>query len=114
MIHRLQGLIVVIEDLHWIDAASEEFVEALADAIVDSMTLLLVNFRPGFAAAFMQRPHYRQIVMPPLAAEQARLLLRQHFGDDPSLALLSRDIIERAQGTIENLCQTSHPSLKLK
>jgi len=90
--------VVVIEDLHWIDAASEEFVEALADAIVDSMTLLVVNFRPGFAAAFMQRPHYRQIVMPPLAAEQARLLLRQHFGDDPSLALLSRDIIERAQG----------------
>ncbi|MGA2290750.1 AAA family ATPase [Bradyrhizobium sp.] len=90
--------VVVIEDLHWIDAASEEFVEALAEAVVDTTTLLIVNFRPGFVASLMQRRHYRQIVMPPLAAEQAQLLLRQHFGEDPSLATLSRDIIERAQG----------------
>ena len=90
--------VVVIEDLHWIDAASEEFVEALADAVVGTTTFLVVNFRPGFVASFMQRPHYRQIVMPPLVAEQAGLLLRQHFGQDPSLATLSRDVIERAQG----------------
>ena len=90
--------IVLIEDLHWIDAASEEFIEALADAIVGTTTLLIVNFRPGFAASFMQRSHYRQIAMPPLASEQARLLLQEHFGEDPSLALLSRNIIERAQG----------------
>jgi class 3 adenylate cyclase/tetratricopeptide (TPR) repeat protein len=90
--------VVLIEDLHWIDAASEEFIEALADAVVGTTTLLVVNFRPGFAAPFMQRSHYRQIVMPPLASEQAHLLLREHFGEDPSLALLSRNIIERAQG----------------
>ena len=90
--------VVLIEDLHWIDAASEEFVEALADAVVGTTTLLVVNFRPGFAASFMQRSHYRQIVMPPLASDQAQLLLQEHFGDDPSLALLSRNIIERAQG----------------
>jgi class 3 adenylate cyclase/tetratricopeptide (TPR) repeat protein len=90
--------IVLIEDLHWIDAASEEFIEALADAVVGTKTLMVVNFRPGFAASFMQRSHYRQIVMPPLASEQAQLLLKEHFGEDPSLALLSRNIIERAQG----------------
>jgi class 3 adenylate cyclase/tetratricopeptide (TPR) repeat protein len=90
--------VVLIEDLHWIDAASEEFIEALADAVVGTTTLLVVNFRPGFAASFMQRSHYRQIAMPPLASEQARLLLQEHFGEDPSLALLSRNIVERAQG----------------
>jgi class 3 adenylate cyclase/tetratricopeptide (TPR) repeat protein len=101
--------VVLIEDLHWIDAASEEFVEALADAVVGTTTLLVVNFRPGFAAAFTQRSHYRQIVMPPLASEQAEHLLREHFGDDPSLALLSRNIIERAQGNpffLEELVNT--------
>ena len=90
--------VVLIEDLHWIDAASEEFVEALADAVVGTTTLLVVNFRPGFVASFMQRSHFRQIVMPPLASEQAQQLLLEHFGEDPSLALLSRNIIERAQG----------------
>ncbi len=90
--------VVIIEDLHWIDAASEEFVEALADAVVGTRTLLVVNFRPGFAAALMQRSHYHQINMPPLLPAQAAILLQDHFGDDPSLALLSRNIIERAQG----------------
>jgi class 3 adenylate cyclase/tetratricopeptide (TPR) repeat protein len=90
--------VVLIEDLHWIDAASEEFVETLADAVVGTPTLLVVNFRPGFTAAFMQRSHFRQVVLPPLASEQAEHLLREHFGEDPSLAPLSRNIIERAQG----------------
>ena len=90
--------VVIIEDLHWIDAASEEFIEALADAVVGTTTLLVVNFRPGFTAPLMQRSHYRQINMPPLPPAQAAILLQDHFGNDPSLALLSRNIIERAQG----------------
>jgi class 3 adenylate cyclase/tetratricopeptide (TPR) repeat protein len=90
--------VVIIEDLHWIDAASLEFIEALADAVVGTTTLLVVNFRPGFTARLMQRSHYRQINMPPLPPAQATILLQDHFGNDPSLALLSRNIIERAQG----------------
>jgi class 3 adenylate cyclase len=90
--------VVIVEDLHWIDSASEEFVEALADAVVGSKTLLVVNFRPGFIAPFMQRSHYRQISMPPLGPAQATSLLRDHLGNDTSLALLTRNIVERAQG----------------
>jgi len=90
--------VFVIEDLHWIDPASEEFVEALADAVGGTTTLLIVNFRPGFAAVLTQSPHYRQLAMPPLSAEQAELLLHQQCGDDPSLAVLKRNIIERAHG----------------
>jgi tetratricopeptide (TPR) repeat protein len=90
--------VVIVEDLHWIDAASEEFVEALADAVVGTTTLLVVNFRPGFAAPLMQRSHYRQINMRPLSPAQAAALVHDHVGGDPSLVLLSRNIIERAQG----------------
>ena len=46
----------------------------------------------------MQRSHYRQINMPPLPPAQAAILLQEHFGIDSSLALLGRNIIERAQG----------------
>src|SRR5271170_4663561 len=52
----------------------------------------------GVAAPPMQRSHYRQINMPPLPPAQAATLVQDHFGNDPSLALLSRNIIERAQG----------------
>jgi class 3 adenylate cyclase/tetratricopeptide (TPR) repeat protein len=90
--------VVLIEDLHWIDTASEEFIETVADAVVGTATLLLVNFRPGFTASFMQHSHYRQIVIPPLAWAESHELVREHFGEDPSLALLSSNVIERAQG----------------
>jgi hypothetical protein len=43
-------LVVVMEDLHWIDQASEEFVEVIVDAIVGTKTLLVLNFRPGLMA----------------------------------------------------------------
>lgn len=89
---------VIIEDLHWIDSASLEFVEALADAVVGTKTLLVVNLRPGFVAPLMQRSHYRQISMPPLAPLHATALLHDHLGNDASLALLTRNIVERAQG----------------
>jgi class 3 adenylate cyclase/tetratricopeptide (TPR) repeat protein len=101
--------VVIIEDLHWIDAASEEFVEALVDAVVGTNTLLVVNFRPGFAASLMQRSHYRQVNISPLSAEQAAILVQEHFGADSSLALLSRNIVERAQGNpffLEELINT--------
>ena len=90
--------VVLIEDLHWIDPTSAEFVEALADAVVGTTTLLIVNFRPGFSGGFMRRAHYRQIAMPNLVPKDAHLLLQELLGDDPSLALLVRNIIERAQG----------------
>lgn len=90
--------VVIIEDLHWIDSASEEFVEALADAVVGTPLLLIVNFRPGLSAPFMQKSHYKQINMPPLASSQAQVLLRECCGDDVSLALVGRNIVERAQG----------------
>jgi class 3 adenylate cyclase/tetratricopeptide (TPR) repeat protein len=90
--------VVLIEDLHWIDSASEEFVEALADAVVGTKTLLVLNFRPGFVAPLMQRSHYRQISMPPLGPAEATSLLQGRLGNDTSLALLTRNIIARAQG----------------
>ena len=90
--------VVLIEDLHWIDAASEEFVEALADAVVGTRTLLVLNFRPGFAAPLMQRTHYRQINIPPLSPSDAHAIVLDHFGNDSSLALIGRNIVGRAQG----------------
>jgi class 3 adenylate cyclase/tetratricopeptide (TPR) repeat protein len=90
--------VILIEDLHWIDAASLEFIETLADATAETTTLLVANFRPGFSANFMRRGHYRQISLSALAPSDAQQLLRTQLGDDPSLSLLNRNIVERAQG----------------
>jgi adenylate cyclase len=91
-------VLILVEDLHWLDRASEDFVEALVDAIVGTKTLLLLNFRPGFTSAWMQRSHYRQVSLSPLDNNEAGELLRELLGGAPSLALLIRNIAERSQG----------------
>jgi len=95
---RDETVLVLVEDLHWIDQASEEFVEALVDAVVGTKTLLVLNFRPGYVAPWMQRSHYRLVSLGPLVGADLSALLSALLGDDPSLALLSRNIAERAQG----------------
>ncbi len=95
---RERPVVVLIEDLHWIDPASAEFVEALADAVVGTTTLLLLNFRPDFVAPWMQRSHYRQIGVARLDAARVDELLRDLLGEDSSLVLVCRNIAERARG----------------
>jgi tetratricopeptide (TPR) repeat protein len=70
----------------------------MADAIVGTKTMLLLNFRPGLVAPWMQRSHYCQISLAPLESRETGQLLSDLIGDDPSLALISRNIAERAQG----------------
>lgn len=93
-----EALVVLVEDLHWIDPASEEFIETMTDAIVGTKTLLVLNFRPGLTTPWMQRSHYSQIGLAPLRKEEVAGLLNDLLGEDPSLVLLSRNIAERAQG----------------
>jgi adenylate cyclase len=91
-------MVVLVEDLHWIDAASEEFIDAMAEAVIGTTTMLLFNFRYGYAAPWMQRPHYRQVSLSPLNRGEADGLLYELLGKDSSLALIARNIAERAQG----------------
>jgi|RhiMetdeSRZDD1v2_1073273.scaffolds.fasta_scaffold00126_26 adenylate cyclase len=95
---RDQPTVIIIEDLHWIDTASAEFVEALVDAVPDTTALLVLNFRPDFVAPWMQRSHYRQIGLGLLDPSTIDQLLRSLVGADPSLALICRNIAERARG----------------
>lgn len=90
--------VVIVEDLHWIDAASEEFIEAMAEAVIGTTTLFLFNFRSEYAAPWMQLSHYRQISLFPLNHTQMDDLLGDLLGSDSSLALISRHIAVRAQG----------------
>ena len=69
--HVAEVVVLIVDDLHWIDPASEEFVESIVDAIVGTKTLLVLNFRPGVTAPFMERSHYRQIGLAPLSSGEA-------------------------------------------
>src|SRR5262245_16206100 len=95
---RREPALLLLEDLHWIDAGSAPFVETLLDAVAGTRTLLLVTFRPEYHAGWMQKSHYQQLPLLPLGAEASSELLRGLLGSDPSLAGLTERIAERTAG----------------
>jgi adenylate cyclase len=104
-----QPTVVLIEDLHWIDAASLAFLDNLVDGRAGSRNLLLLNFRPEFHAGWMQNAWYRQIPLAPLGSAAIQDLLADHLGDDPSLSPLVALIESRAKGNpffVEEIVQS--------
>jgi class 3 adenylate cyclase/tetratricopeptide (TPR) repeat protein len=90
--------ISLIEDLHWIDAGSEAWLEQMVDAISGNSNLLIVNFRPEYRSDWMQKPWYRQLPLLPLGREAIRELLGDLLGTDESVAGLAELVYERTAG----------------
>jgi class 3 adenylate cyclase/tetratricopeptide (TPR) repeat protein len=100
--------VTVVEDLHWIDAGSEAFLENFVEAAAGTRTLVVVNFRPEYHAGWMQKSYYRQLPLAPLGAEASAELLRDLLGADPSLGGLADRIWQRTAGNpffIEEIVQ---------
>jgi class 3 adenylate cyclase/predicted ATPase len=105
---RREPAVVVLEDLHWFDEASEVVLEVLVETVASARTLLVVNFRPEYRAAWMQKSYYQQLPLLPLGPEAIAELLRDLLGTDPSLAAVGGRIRERTGGNpffIEELVQ---------
>ena len=101
--------VTLIEDLHWMDPASEAFLTEWVEAIGASGRLLVVNFRPEYRAAWMQKSYYRQIALAPLGPEAIRELLSDLLGIDESTAGLADTIHARSGGNpffAEEIVQT--------
>jgi DNA-binding SARP family transcriptional activator len=101
LLHRhatAQPLLIVLEDLHWLDAASRQLVESLVESLAASRLALLVNYRPEFVHGWPGLGHYRQIRVDPLSAEGARALLDRMLGQDPGTDPLKRRLAARAGG----------------
>ncbi len=110
-----QPTVTMIEDLHWLDAASAAFLEQMVDARAGSRSLLLLNFRPEYLAEWMQKSWYRQIPLTPLGRESIGELLADLLGNDPSIAPLSGAIHSRTGGNpffaeevIQSLIESGH------
>ncbi|MGH7355601.1 MAG: ATP-binding protein, partial [Candidatus Rokuibacteriota bacterium] len=71
---RVRPLVVVIEDLHWIDPASEEYLTFLADVVPAARALLVCSYRPGYRHVLGDRSYHVRVLVQPLSdAEMARV-----------------------------------------
>jgi class 3 adenylate cyclase/tetratricopeptide (TPR) repeat protein len=114
-----QPLIVVFEDLHWIDSETQALLNLLADSIANARILLAVNYRPEYRHEWGHRTHYAQVRLDPLGVESANGMLTALLGSDPPLpdqgedwekgiAAVKRMVAERSQGNplfIEEIVQ---------
>jgi class 3 adenylate cyclase/predicted ATPase len=94
-----QPLMVIFEDLHWIDDETQELLNLLADSIGTAKFLLLVNYRPEYVHQWSSKRYYTQMRLEPLGLESAAEMLSALLGDGEDLLSLKRLIIERTEGT---------------
>jgi len=93
-----QPLMVMFEDLHWIDEETQAFLNLLADSIGTAKILLLVNYRPEYSHQWGSKTYYTQLRLDPLGKESAEEMLAAMLGDGAAMAPLKRLIIERTEG----------------
>jgi tetratricopeptide (TPR) repeat protein len=92
---REQPLVVIFEDLHWIDAESQAVLDTLVDSLGSARLLLIVSYRPEYRHGWGSKTYYSQIRLDRLVPESAEELLSALLGDDGGLAPLKELLIRR-------------------
>jgi class 3 adenylate cyclase/tetratricopeptide (TPR) repeat protein len=87
---REQPLLLIFEDLHWIDSETQALLDALVDSLASTRLLLLVNYRPEYQHAWGSRTYYSQMRLDALPAASAAELLDTLLGEDAALEPLKQ------------------------
>ena len=95
---RTAPVLVVVDDLQWIDSETQAFLDLLVESLPAAPALLLVNYRPEGEHRWSGKTYYTQIRVDPLAAPSAAALLDALVGTEPGLDPLKRLLIERTEG----------------
>jgi class 3 adenylate cyclase/tetratricopeptide (TPR) repeat protein len=93
-----QPLLLVFEDLHWIDSETQALLNSLVESLPSARLLLLVNYRPEYQHGWGSKTYYTQLRLDPLPPVSADAFLQALLGDDSSLTPLKRLLIERTEG----------------
>ena len=94
---QVQPLVVVFEDLHWIDTETQALLDSLVESLPTARLLLLVNYRPEYQHAGAARPTTASSAIDPLPPESAEELL-EPARRRPGLGPLKQLLIERTEG----------------
>jgi class 3 adenylate cyclase/tetratricopeptide (TPR) repeat protein len=93
-----QPLLLVFEDLHWIDSETQALLDSLVESLPTAPLLLLVNYRPEVQHSWGSKTYYTQVPLDPLPPTSADELLHALLGEDPVLGPLKHLLIARTEG----------------
>ena len=92
---REQPLLLIFEDLQWIDSETQAVLDTLIESLGSARLLLLVNYRPEYQHAWGSRTAYSQVRLDALPAEGTGELLNVLLGDDPGLTPVKQLLVVR-------------------
>ncbi len=95
---QVQPLVLLFEDLHWIDSETQALLDSLVESLPTARILLLTNYRPEYQHHWVSKTYYTQLRLDPLPAEGAADFLRVLLGDNAAVEPLKRLLIERTEG----------------
>src|SRR6516225_9574810 len=93
-----QPLLLVCEDLHWIDTEMQALLDSLVESLPTAQILLLVNYRPEYQHGWGSKTYYTQLRLDPLPPTSAEEFLQALLGDHPGLEPLKQLLIARTGG----------------
>ena len=94
-----QPMILIVEDLQWLDNETEAFLVALSEGLATAPVLLLVNYRPEYQHVWGSKMFYTQLRLDPLGEQEAGELLTALIGDGADLQPLKHLILSKTEGT---------------
>jgi len=95
---QVQPLLLIFENLQWLDSESQAFLDSLVESLRAGRILGLVSYRPEYQHSWASKTYYTQFRMDPLPPASAEELLYALLGDDPGLLPLKRLLVDRTQG----------------
>ena len=111
---QVQPLLLVIEDLQWIDSETQAFLDSLIESLPTARMFVLVNYRPEYQHGWGSKTYYTQLRLDPLPAESAEQLLHSLLGNDLGLEPVKRLLIARTEGNPFFLEESVHTLVETK
>jgi transcriptional regulator with AAA-type ATPase domain/tetratricopeptide (TPR) repeat protein len=107
---RVSPLVIVIEDLHWVDGTSEGYLASLADAVPGAPVMMIVTYRPSYRPPWMERGSATQLALQPLAPEESLNLAHAVLGRAEGMGQLAPLVVASSEGNpffIEELARAA-------
>ncbi|OGK89325.1 MAG: hypothetical protein A2X50_02190 [Candidatus Rokubacteria bacterium GWF2_70_14] len=108
--------VVIVEDLHWIDGISEEFIASLVEGVPASAILLLVTYRSGYRPRWINKSYVSQVALLPLSPDESLQVVSGVLQRKTVPEALARLVLAKADGNplfIEELARAVAPDAEL-
>jgi class 3 adenylate cyclase/tetratricopeptide (TPR) repeat protein len=95
---RRRTLVLVLEDLHWVDKVSEDFLGFLAEKVSRARILLLATSRPEYRPPWTDKPYAAQIPLQPLSRDDSLQVVRSVLRAERLIELVTEEILVKGDG----------------